>query len=114
MLQDTAITYTTNHIASVVNKGQYGTSATIASSTDGGLISPDASTLVTSSNSISSNQIIFSFQKLSTVGVGSTYSEVGVRDIVNNVNWTRYVFTPLLATSYEDWTTKIRLFVRSI
>ena len=75
---------------------------------------PDATTLIDTSSSISGNQITFSFSKVSTVGGGTTYREYGLIDSVNAVDWTRFVFTPLLASSSEDWNIKVRMFIRSV
>jgi hypothetical protein len=114
MLLNESLTYLVNHTASVVNKGQLGTSTTVASATDTGLISPDATTLTDATASISGNQVIFEFIKTSAVGVGTTYSEYGLIDSVNAVDWTRYVMTALTATAYEDWIIKVRLYYTAI
>ena len=111
---DEAIEYVRDHIADNVDKGQLGTSGTIAQSSDTGLISPDASTIINATNTISGNQITFSYSKLSTVGAGTTYREYEIFDNTNSVNWTRFLFTPLEATNYEDWNIKVRMFVRNV
>lgn len=114
VLLNEAIEYIRDHIKTNVDKGQLGTSGTLAQSTDTGLVSPDATTIVDNTNVSSGNQITFSYSKLGTIGAGTIYKEYEIFDNTNSVNWTRFLFTPLEATSYEDWNIKVRMFVRSV
>ena len=114
VLLDESITWVKDQIVANINKGQFGTGGTIATSSDTALESPDAATLQDTTSSESSNQITFSFKKASTVGAGTTYREYGLRDTSNSVDWTRFVFTPLAASASEDWNVKVRIFTRSV
>jgi len=114
VLLDEAIEHIRDYIIDNVNKGQLGTNGTIAQPTDTGLISPDATTIVDTTNISSGNQITFSYNKLGTIGTGTIYKEYEIFDNNNSINWTRFLFTPLEATDYEDWNIKVRMFVRSV
>jgi len=114
VLLDECIEHITDYIYTNVTSGTLGTSSTTAQSTDTGLISPDATTTNELVNQKSTNQILFSYSKLSTTGEGNTYREFGIKDSVNNVDWTRFVFPEMLATDYEDWHFKCRIFVRML
>lgn len=111
MILDEALTWVVQQINSNIDEGVLGTDATTVQETDTGLMFPDATTETSVTTTISDNQLTFSFNKYSTVGSGTTYKEYGLRDDTNGVDWTRYVFTPLQASSSEDWYIKVRMFV---
>lgn len=114
VLLNEAVEWVRDQIKDNVNEGLLGTSGTVASPSNAGLLSPDASTESAVTTGVSGNQITFSFRKVSTTGIGNTYQEYGIRDDTNGVDWTRYVFTALESTGYEDWNIKIRMFTKSI
>jgi hypothetical protein len=114
MLQQEAITHIRDYIVGKVNRAVLGTSTTVASANDGGVIYPSSVTTSATTYNVSGNQITFTYTKLSTIGVSSIYSEYGFYDSVNNVDYTRYVMTPIQATGYEDWTIKSRLYLKSV
>ena len=113
MLLDKALTKVVEYLETDISEGILGTSNTIASPTDTSLSSPDNSTDTSTVDTISINQLTITFDKGSTVGIGTTYKEIGIKNSTDEY-YTRFVIPSIVGSSTEEWTFKTRINVQRL
>jgi hypothetical protein len=98
-----------------IDKGQLGTDGTAATENDTGLISADATTLLTLSQKTKSDKSIkFDYELPSTGGTTTTYKEFELQESSTPTNYVRTVFTGLSFTNNgsEDLRISKTFFIR--
>lgn len=99
-----------------VDQGQLGTGTTAANSSDTGLETPDATTVLATTNSTGDKAIRFDFTLPSTGGSTGTYTEFCLSEDATDVEYDRMVFTGISFTNNgtEDLIFTKRYYIRSL
>lgn len=103
-------------IAADIDKGQLGTDGTASAESDTSLITPDATTILDITKTISDKQIKIDYTLPSTGGTTTTYKEFEVRKNATPVNFSRIVFTGIGFTNggAEDIVISTRWFIKRV
>ena len=99
-----------------VDKGQLGTGGTAAVATDTGLLIPDSTTLLVTTNTTSDKTIKFDYSLPSTGGTTATYKEFELQQSGNPYNYDRTVITGIsfVKGGTEDLNISKKYFFKSV
>ena len=99
-----------------IDKGQLGTGTNASTEEDTGLQTEDSTSLKTTTNSVASKQINFTYTLATTEGTTGTYTEFELQKSATPVNYDRVVFTGISFTKNgsEEISVVKRYFIRRV